>query len=398
MFLANDLSVKPTAPVSTPLIAPAIASANAAVSVSTPRSLAAPNAARYMWPTQSSQARDSKRRLETTSNKENLKHLPSSCIIHGEQYRYIAGRPVCDSNPWPLGTPGFMRSTASAEKRVLARWESGRRSAENRRTRDAKRKEAERKADARSTTPGSPEMLDDDWGYPPVHNEPQPTIPDDDAPVSFKNWIRQEPALANCFQNHPLVLELINFSFALAKESLWHWARENEPEFFRRLSPHGPTLIRASFRELEVATRDWRLVPNLRWDLIALSRLRNFIAHPEALSCLADYNHYIYHAEGLIWELGDKVRLGKLREAREALRVEAEKTLTEIEEREALAALPGGDDVENTDIWAPNHEALFRRVLWHREWSRHDPEKSPPLVARVAERWGEVNVFKGSGD
>ena len=128
------------------------------------------------------------------------------------------------------------------------------------------------------------------------------------------------------------------------------------------------------------------MAPNLRW---------NLIAHPEPLSCLSDYNHYICLTEGLISELGDKVRLDKLREARKALRIEAEKTLTQVKERQALAALPGGDDVDNTEIWAPNHEALFRRVLWHREWDRHDPDQFPPLVARIAERWGGINAFKG---
>ncbi len=278
----------------------------------------------------------------------------------------------------------------------MAWWESGCHSAAKRRARDAKRKQDERKA-LGSTTLGCAEVLNGDWDCPPAYNTPPPPVPDNDASMSHKSWIRREPALANCFQNHPLGLELTSFSFALAKESLWHWAREHEPELFRRLSPHGPTLIRACFRELEVATRDWRLAPNLLGPY-RLVRLRNFIAHPEPRSCLSDYNHYICLAEGLISELGDKVRLDKLREARKALRIEAKKILTEVKEREALAALPGGDDVDNTDIWAPNHEALFRRVLWHREWDRHDPDEFAPLVARVAERWGEINAFKGSRD
>jgi hypothetical protein len=64
--------------------------------------------------------------------------------------------------------------------------------------------------------------------------------------------------------------------------------------------------------------------------------------------------------------------------------------LAEIETREGLAELQGGY-VNYDETWAPNHIELFESVLDLHEDTRKSRSWVHPVVARVAERWADVN-------
>jgi hypothetical protein len=174
-------------------------------------------------------------------------------------------------------------------------------------------------------------------------NTPSATLAAADEELhNYGSWITREPALANCFQNHARGLELATTAFILSKESIWHWAREHRPSLHRKLSRHSPSFIRVSWTELNATLCGERnLDPEVRRALTGLSQLRNFLAHPRPQPNLEAYNDYAGVGESLIRKLGDKTRLAQLREARDALRGDAERTLAEVGERELLAELPG---------------------------------------------------------
>jgi hypothetical protein len=154
-------------------------------------------------------------------------------------------------------------------------------------------------------------------------------------------------------------------------------------------------MVAASRYELRFASgggmiaREIGIDPELLEDF---ANLRNFVCHPQPCPGLITYDTEAERAERLMAHLGDEDRLRRLWAARDALRVEALRTLTEIEEREAVAELPGGY-LEDGGVWEAKHIWLFKRLLkpeFDEEW-RRNPDNLYPVVRRVSERWGEMN-------
>lgn len=88
---------------------------------------------------------------------------------------------------------------------------------------------------------------------------------------------------------------------------------------------------------LNEATLSWNLAPEIKLELNDFSQLRNLIAHPGPPPDLVAYDKFMRLAEVFISRIGDEARLEKLRNARQALRVETMTVVTDIETRGALA-------------------------------------------------------------
>jgi hypothetical protein len=159
-------------------------------------------------------------------------------------------------------------------------------------------------------------------------------------------------------------------------------------------------MIAASYTELERSTRDFDLAyeAGIGPELQDMAKLRNFVAHPNSrLEELSTYDNYARYAEALIVKVKDEGRLQKLWERREAMRLQAERMLSEIKEREAIAELDGSY-VHGDGVWESRHLKPFRYLLSSTEdcqW-RHDPENVDPAVCRVIERWVEMNPWEPS--
>ncbi len=213
-------------------------------------------------------------------------------------------------------------------------------------------------------------------------------------PTESGNWIHEEPALANCFQNHAAGFNYARATLDLSKESLWEWSREHRVPLFERLSPEGPEFVKVGRSELCEATMNWRLVPDIQDELEDLPTLRNFVCHPEPKQRLADYESYAAIAERLMVRLGDHERVQRLRAMRDGLRVYAEQKLNEIAGRQVWAEL-GGSFAHDDGTWDRDHTELFKRVKDSESRSRNARE-FPEVVKEVAETWAEVNIYSKS--
>ncbi|KAK3297441.1 uncharacterized protein B0H64DRAFT_440905 [Chaetomium fimeti] len=223
----------------------------------------------------------------------------------------------------------------------------------------------------------------------PVLITSRPAPPADSS--TYKNWVKEEPGLALCFGNHAMAFDYARLALDLGKEALWHYAKARHPELWERLSPISPTFIRACWGELNQVTLGWKLAPEIKCELEDFSQLRNFVAHPDPPEALAAYDKVVRLAEALILRIGDEARLGKLREARQALRAEAVTMAADIETRGALAQLQAGH-IEESSVWDPPHIDLFKRLLFLPEYQRVDPHAVHPVVLRIAEGWGTINA------
>lgn len=311
-----------------------------------------------MLPTGSFQARTRPSQPKIAPSKADSEQPVSPLSINSGRYRYTSsGCLSCLDDSWARPTLGFMKSNIMSEARkVSCPTDAQQRVREFTRkkralfNRSCETPEASTSATEQSWT--SKSDLDPNFSWFSAssdtltdnaeqhHITPSPTP----APACLdRNWIAKEPALANCFQNHALAMEFASTALTLGKEALWHWARDHEPELFERLSPFGANMIPADWAELRDATKDWKLAPQLRWDLEGLAKLRNFVAHPKPMFNLTVYDKFAQLAEDLIQELGDEARLQALRAARDGLYAEAERSLAEVGERETLAELEGGE-------------------------------------------------------
>ncbi|KAK4039797.1 hypothetical protein C8A01DRAFT_36174 [Parachaetomium inaequale] len=108
---------------------------------------------------------------------------------------------------------------------------------------------------------------------------------------------------------------------------------------------------------------------------------------------LDQYDGVASCAVPLLKGVGDVARLQQLRDARAALRAEAEKMITEVEERDSLAELQGGyAEGCEVGIWERQHIDLFRHVVYLPRHRRENPDETHPVVLRAAERWGLINA------
>jgi hypothetical protein len=243
-----------------------------------------------------------------------------------------------------------------------------------------------------------PLVADDDAWHDSTDEQPTPTSDNTDttadAPADepYRNWIDYEAPLAQCF-DHVKGLEFAHTAFRLGREALWEYARDHHPEFHRRLSRHSPLFIRASYGESERSTDYWRLVPKLSRALEDFARLRNYVSHPSTLWGLGSYDGVASCAVPLLKGVGDVARLQQLRDARAALRVEAENIIKEVEERDSLAELQGGyAEGSEVGIWERYHIDLFSRVAHLPGHQRENPKETHPVVLRAAEKWGLINA------
>ncbi|KAK4157191.1 hypothetical protein C8A00DRAFT_29902 [Chaetomidium leptoderma] len=352
----------------------------------------------FMRPTKASNARSKTEKIPeraAAAGKDNM-NVSSLVTIDGDNFRYHDGKLITDnvSPSWHYkpryldSTEGSVARAAPTEAQKQARYEKWLKDRDDKLRKDQADQEAREKREVeewQATVAAMPEP-DGEWPVGVGLDDPPPPITPDVTPPP--NWIYTEEALANCFQNHPMGLELARTAFELARESLWHYTREHHPELWMRLSRYGPTFIRASWKELGDSTKNWKLAPEIDGELNNLSILRNFLAHPTVQPDLDRYARYARHGVELMLTIGDEARLRKYWEARDALRAEAEKTLAEVEEREALAHLPG-IFVDGGCVWETKHIDLFRRVCLHLVYDKD--YAIPPVVLRAAERWGEMN-------
>jgi hypothetical protein len=243
-----------------------------------------------------------------------------------------------------------------------------------------------------SSTPAAPSNAP--W---PESEDPAPAVPPVPSGSPWRqNWIRDNPALSSCFRNVPAAFEFTRFALELGKEALWYYTKSHHPRLCERLSRHGPNMIAASYTELESSTRDFTLADEagIARELIQLPRLRNFVAHPTGwVTELSVYDGYAEIAEDLMVKVGDEGRLQRLWGAREVMRLEAERMLSEVKDRELLSELQGSY-VQNDGVWESRHIKLFRYLLKSAEEWRHNPRIVDPVACRVAERWGELNPWE----
>jgi hypothetical protein len=203
-----------------------------------------------------------------------------------------------------------------------------------------------------------------------------------------KDWILTQPALAKVFVNHNMAIKGLRRARDIAFAAVWHWARDNDRELFGRL-PRSPLFMKASHGELEWTTSDWKVGHKIKNELEDLPILRNFLAHPGICST-GQYGYYLSIAERLCRRAGDEAGLRKLHQIRETWRVEAERTLAEIEERETLFYLPrlDAEDRYTEPVWKDKHMMVFRLVL-EEKWPEGDPRGTFPVVIRAARTWAE---------
>jgi hypothetical protein len=211
-----------------------------------------------------------------------------------------------------------------------------------------------------------------------------------------QNWIRDETLghLAFCF-DEVTALEYAQTAFRLGKEALWEYTREHHPQFHRKLSRISPLFILASHTEFERSTGWWSLAPDLHPALRELADLRNFVSHPRMQGELYRYDGAACKAFYLLRWVGDEPRIQQLRDARDALRTEAERTFAEIRDRGTLFYDLPGDYVEDVS-WDRRHTDVFRRCILKTPCSWFVLESIHPEISRVAEAWGNVN-YEGQG-
>lgn len=171
---------------------------------------------------------------------------------------------------------------------------------------------------------------------------------------------------------------------------MWDWAKENHPKLFNHLSAESASadMMRTSKAEL-----DTHLAPEITYALTPLSDLRNSIAHPSKLSDLPAYDRMAQIEETLIAAVGDGARLRQVVEARDALREEANREATELEEREMVAEIQGDHDGEGIFVWESEHVTLFQTLLRLPKGYLDGLRATHPTLVKAVERLADKNIY-----
>lgn len=190
-------------------------------------------------------------------------------------------------------------------------------------------------------------------------------------------------------------------AFRLAQETFHNAARDHWPRVWRtRRLREGPQEVLFGFSELEhcfgsycprgleIGTSSSNDVHSAAMDMVSV---RNNVCHfgGRFWTDLESYDDLLKRCQTLAVTVQDEKRSFKIREIRDLLRKEADRTFAEIEALGTLAALP------YSKPWKQYHEILFRELRWSivKGRDRDYDEDLPDAIRRAADIWGWKNSY-----
>lgn len=296
------------------------------------------------------------------------------------------------------GKPRYQQSTISSENKEVPSWKiKGKRMLSSWDTETLTAPTPEPKADGWTTGPKCPDTQNQEPER--LRIAPDLTTLSVQSRLKDRQWL--DGASGHVYISSTTGYRLLCRAFHLAQETFHDAARDHWPSVWKSRSlREGPQEVLFGFSELESClgrntyhTKDLGIGTSSSEDIyeaaLGMVDVRNNVCHfgGRAWSDLKTYDDLMERCQKLAVTVQDAKRSFKIRNIRDLLREEADRTFAEIEELGNLAALPCSKP------WKQHHETLFRHLRYRiaKVEDADYNEDLPQAIRRAADIWAWRN-------